>query len=192
MADQLATRTDLAALVQADVDNASADLALEIATSIVQAAVGQRLIQAGEFTEVVYGGTDRTLVLSQRPVGTVTSVSYNGTVLTAGTASGTYRLTPDGLWRDIGWTDCAWEPWPVTVVYTPGYPDGSQDLELARGVTLSLARGLFVNPSGAVREQIDDYAVAYSEAAAAFEALPSLLVALRRKYGRKAGMVRVL
>jgi hypothetical protein len=139
---------------------------IEAATAVVQAAVGQRLIQSGEITEVVYGGTGRTLVLSQRPVSSVTSVTYNGTALTEGTASGTWRLTPDGLWRDVGWTDFAWEPWPTTVVYTPGYPDGSQDLQLARGFTLTLARGLFVNPSGVVREQIDDYQVAYAETAA--------------------------
>lgn len=192
MADQLATREDLASLVQADVDNASADLALQIGTAIVQAAVGQRLVQVVDDTEVVLGGTDRTLVLSGRPVTAVASVSYNGTALTEGTASGTWRLTPDGLWRDIGWTDCAWEPWPVTVVYTHGYPLGDQRLQLGRGVVLSLARGLFVNPSGADREQIDDYAVAYAEASAAFEANPGLLGALRRQYGRKAGMVRIL
>jgi hypothetical protein len=52
--------------------------------------------------------------------------------------------------------------------------------------------GLFVNPSGVVREQIDDYAVAYAEADAALAAQPSLMALLRRQYGRKAAMVRVM
>lgn len=196
MADQLASPADLASLLKQpfdEFDTASVILAIEVSSAIVQAACGQRLVLVADDIETVYGGTDRVLALPERPVVSVASVTYNGVLLTQGTASGTWRLTPDGLWRDLGWTECPWEPAPGTdVVYTHGYAPDAQGLQLARGVTLSLARGLFVNPSGAVREQIDDYAVAYAEASAAFEANPGLLGALRRQYGRKAGMVRVL
>jgi hypothetical protein len=180
-------------MLQQDVDTASATLALEVSTAAVQAAAGQRIVRVVDETVTVYGGGDRVLVLPERPVVSVASVTYAGSALTQGTASGTWRLTPYGLWRDLGWSDCAWEPAPATVVvYTHGYAAGDQGLQLARGAALSLARGLFSNPSGVVREQIDDYAVAYAEVAAALDASPALKQLLRTMYGRKAGMVRVI
>lgn len=192
MADQLASPADLEALIQDDIDDTSAALAIEISTALVQSVVRQRLVQVVDDTEIVYGGSDRTLVLSQRPVTAITSVTYGGALLAQGTVSGMWRLTPGGLWRDIGWSECAWEPSPVTVVYSHGYAPGAQELQLARGFTLQLARGLFVNPSGVVREQIDDYQVAYAETAARMEASPGMVAALRRQYGRRAGLVRVV
>lgn len=193
MADQLATPTDLAALVQADVDTASATLAIEIGTAVVQAAAGQRIVRVADDQVTVYGGTDQVLVLPERPIVSVASVTYNGTALTQGTSSGTWRMAAEGLWRSCGWTDCPGEPWPTVVVYTHGLTTSDQDIQLGRGVALSLGRGLFISPTGQViREQIDDYAVAYAEAAEALDAKPSLISLLRAKYGRKAGMVRVL
>lgn len=205
MADQLASPSDLASLLQTDVDTASATLAIEVATSVVQAAAGQRLVLVTDDSETVYGGTDRVLALSQRPVVSITSVTFNGTLLTQGTACGTWRITPGGLWRDLGWSECSWvggswvdrswggAPAPATVVvYTHGYAAGAQELQLARGATLSIARGLFGNPTGATSEKIDDYSVAYAEAAAALDASPGLAARLRKQYGTKAGMVRIL
>lgn len=192
MADQLATPADLASLVQADVDTASATLAIEVATAVVQAVIGHRIVEVTDEAVTVYGGTDQLLRLPGAPVTSVTSVTYAGSALALGTASGTYRLAPGGIWRDLGWTECAWEPSPVDVVYSYGYAPGAQELQLGRGAALSLGRGLFVNPSGVVREQIDDYAVAYAEAEAALAANPGLVALLRRQYGTKAGMVRVL
>jgi hypothetical protein len=192
VADQLATPADLASAVQVDVDTASAALAIEVATAVVQAAAGQRIVRVVDDSEVVYGGSDRYLVPKERPVISVASVTYNSVLLTQGTASGTWRLSANGIWRDLGWTDCAWEPAPGTVViYTHGYLPTDQGIQLGRGVALSLGKGLFVNPSGVVREQIDDYQVAYAEAAAALEATPNIIALLRRQYGSKAGMVRV-
>lgn len=192
MADQLATRVDLAAALQRDVDNASADLALEVATAVVQAAAGQRIVLVTDDAVTVYGGTDQVLMLPERPIVSVASVTYNGTLLTQGTASGTWRLAADGLWRDCGWSKYCDGPVSTAVVYTHGYGLTDQKLQLARGVTLSIARGLFTNPDGAVREQIDDYAIAYAEAEAAMDAAPGLAARLRKQFGLKAGMVRVL
>lgn len=200
MADQLATPGDLASLLQKDIDTASAVLTIEVCTAVVQAAVdGQRIVAATN-TEVLYGSADRLLRLTQTPVTSVTSVTYNGTLLTQGTASGNWRLSPQGLWRNLGWTEyalCDWigvsdAPIATTVVYGSGYAPGDQRLQLARGAVLSLARGLFENPSGVSREQIDDYAVAYEAAAAALDASPSLRALLRKQYGPKARMVSVM
>ncbi len=191
MADQLATPEDLAALVQADVDTASATLAIEVGTAVVQAVVGHRILRVTD-TVTVYGGTDQLLTLPGRPVVSVASVTYAGSLLTQGTASGTWRLAPGGIWRDLGWTECSWEPSPTEVTYTYGLLSGDQGIQLARGAALSLGRGLFANPTGVVREQIDDYAVAYADASAALAAQPSLIALLRKQYGRKAAMVRIV
>ena len=191
MADLLATPVDLAAALQRDVDTASATLALEVATAVVQAAAGQRIVRATT-TETTYGDTDQVLRLKQRPVRSVTSVTYGGTLLSQGTASGTWRLTSGGLWRDAGWIDAVGEPYPTVVVYEAGYETTEQEIQLGRGVCLSIARGLFTNPDGVTREQIDDYSVAYAEAAAAMDAASGMAARLRKFYGSKAGLVRIV
>lgn len=190
MADTLATPADLATALQRDVDTASATLALEVATAVVQAAAGQRIVRATT-TETAWGGVDRVLRLKQRPIISITSVTYNGSLLAQGTASGTWRMAANGLWRDLGWAECAGEPLGTTVVYVAGYLATDQEIQLGRGVTLSIARGLFANPDGTIREQIDDYSVAYAEAEAAMDAQPSLVARLRKQYGQKAGLVRI-
>jgi hypothetical protein len=192
MADLLATPEDLASLLQRDVDTASATLALEVSTAVVQAAAGQRILRETTTDGIVWGGTDPYLILPERPVVSVSSVTYGGSVLSQGTASGTWRFAREGIWRDLGWTECAAEPSPVTVTWTHGYLATDQGIQLGRGACLSVSRGLFTNPDGTLREQIDDYAVAYTEAEAALEARPSLKALLRRQYGRKAGMVRIV
>lgn len=196
MADMLASNVDLATLLGKEspdeLDNSSGTLALEVSTAVVQAAAGQRIVRATTTDGVLWGGADRVLPLPERPVVSVASVTYAGSLLTQGTASGTWRLAPDGIWRDLGWTECSGEPSQVLVTWTHGYLPEDQGIQLGRGVALSLARGLFVNPEGVVREQIDDYAVAYSEAQTALEAQPSLVALLRKQYGRKAAMVRVM
>jgi hypothetical protein len=193
VADMLATPVDLATALQRDVDTASATLALEVSTAVVQAAAGQRIVLVAGETATVYGGTDRVLALPERPIVSVASVTFDGSLLTQGTASGTWRLSADGLWRDCGWTKYFCDgPVQTVVVYTHGYAANDQKLQLARGVTLSVARGLFTNPDGTVREQIDDYAVAYAEAEAAMDAAPGLAARLRKQFGLKAGMVRVV
>jgi hypothetical protein len=199
MADMLATTADLTALLQRDpltVDPSSATLAIEICTAVVQAAAdGQRIVLVAGDSETIYGADGRTLKPKQKPIISVTSVTYDGDLLTQGTASGNWRMARGGLWRDCGWngSSCTREPAPATVVvYSHGYADGAQELQLGRGAALSLARGLFVNADGVVREQIDDYAVAYDLAAAALDAKPSLKALIRKQYGPKAAMVRVM
>jgi hypothetical protein len=125
----------------------------------------------------------------------VSSVTLDGVALTAGapgSGGSTYRLVGDRLWRGCGWQTYCGEPSTVGFTYTHGYATGRQELQLGRGAVLSLGRGLFENPSGVVREQIDDYAVAYAEAQAALDASPALKASLRKLYGPKARMVRIV
>lgn len=193
--DRLATADSLAWLLQIpvdDLDQAAAGVALEAATAVVQAAAGgQRILQVVDDQVTIYGGVGSYLDLPQRPVTAISSVTYGGVLLAAGTASGTWRAAPGGLWRDLGWAGACYEPSPVDVVYTHGYPDGDQRLQLARGATLSLARTVYANPEGTTSTRLDDYSEAFDKATAALEASRSLAAALRRQYGRRGALVRV-
>lgn len=199
MADQLATPEQLASALQQDLDASTANLVINAATAAVQEAAGnQRILEVVGDTANLTGLTDSWLDLPQIPVTAVTSVTLDGTALTAGSpgdAATTYRLRGNRLWRGCGWQTYVGEPSDVVVVNTHGYAPGSQDLELARGAVLSIAKGMYSNPSGVAREQIDDYAVSYARAAGEasdlMEAAPGLRAALRRKYGRRIGLVRL-
>lgn len=195
MADMLASPSDLASLLQQDVDTATATLLLEAATAVVQATAGQRLVQVlGDVVALDLDEYDggHYLDLPERPVAAVT------TVLIAATAVTDYstQLRRNRLWRADGWrsTLIAYPSQPslVTVTYDHGYAAGDQRLQLARGATLSLASAVYGNPGGVTREQIDDYAVAYEAASARMEASTSLAALLRKQYGRVGGSVRLV
>ncbi len=191
--DMLATYDDLMRMpgVPADLTRDQGEMLIQAATSVVQAAAGgQRILQVVDDTVTIYGGFDRILTLPQRPVTAVTSVTFDGTLLTQGTAGGTWRRAAAGIWRDCGWASrCG--PVATEVVYTHGWPDGHHMLGLARTATLGLAKGVAMNPTGITRMAIDDYQEAYDKASAALEASTSLAGNLRRQYGRPAGSVRI-
>lgn len=195
MADQLCTPEQLASALQQDLDASTANLWINAATAVVQEAAGnQRILQVVDDTATLLGTTDSWLDLPQRPVTAVTSVTVDGETLTAVTAGGNaegYRRYGARLWRGCGWQTYCGEPSTVVVVNTHGYAPASQGLELARAATLGLAKQAYSNVGGATREQIDDYAVAYEAVTAAIEASPNLKAALRRQYGRRAGLVRI-
>lgn len=195
MADQLCTPEDLASALQQDLDASTANLWVDVATAVVQeAAGGQRILQVIADAANLTGTTDSWLDLPQTPVTAVASVTLDGVALTAGTpgsATTTYRLRGNRLFRYDGWQTYIGEPSNVVVVNTHGYAAGSQGLQLARGAVIGLAKVAYVNVSGASREQIDDYSVAYDAVNAAMEASPNLKAALRRQYGRRAGLVRI-
>lgn len=195
MADQLCTPEDLASALQSDLDVSTAILWVECATAVVQAAAGgQRIVQVEDDELEILGTTDSWLDLPQLPVTDVASVTLDGETLTLGTpgdATTTYRRHGNRLWRTDGWQNYVGEPSQVVVVCTHGYSDGSQDLQLARRATLSIAQAAYSNPSGALREAIDDYSVAFEAMKAEMDANTFLQKALRRQYGRRAGLVRL-
>lgn len=197
MADQLATPSDLASLLQQDVDTATATLLIETATGIVQTVAGQRIVQVvGDVVVLDLDLCDNSvwLDLPQRPVTAVTTVLV-GTTPVAGTDY-TAQLSRGRLWRRTGWrlaTTGSWlAPSTVTVTYTHGYAAGDQRLQIARQAVLTLAGSAYTNPSGATREQIDDYQVAYEAMSARMEASPGLQSLLRHRYGRPNGSVRLV
>lgn len=198
MADQLATLQDLANALQialADLPAGTGTLLLECGTAVVQrAAGGQRIVQVVGDTADLTGTTDSWLDLPQIPVTAITSVTLDGVALTVGTAASpptTYRRRGNRLWRGDGWQTYVGVPSDVVVVNTHGYAAGSQDLQLARSAVLSLAKGQVPNPSGVTSESIDDYSVVFNAMTVQMEASPFLQAALRKQYGRRAGLVRL-
>lgn len=213
-ADLLATPSDLASLLQvaeADLNTASATLVLECATSVVQEAAGnQRIVQVVDDTVEMIGSTDSWLWLPQRPVTAVTSVTMDGAALTDWTKHGSRGR----LYRADGWQadpspnawpgmwpqrSGPWGPFPygypqadpsvLVIVYTHGYAPGDQGLQLARRMTLSIAALAYANPDGADSVKIDDFAATYNMMSGAVT--DPMRAALRRKYGRPAGLVRI-
>lgn len=192
MADMLCTAADLASLYEATftvAQTARATMLIECATAVVQEAAGnQRIVQVVGDTGEQMGTTDSWLWLPQRPVTAISDVEIDGEALTAGTD---YKRVGSRLWREDGWAETWTEPSVITYVFTHGYASGSQNLQLGRSSALGLVRTVWENPSGATREEIDDYSVAYEAMAASMDASVHLRRALRRKYGLGAGMVRV-
>lgn len=186
MADLLATPEQLAAYLQKDLDTASATLALELATGVVQAAAGQRMVLVEDETVTLAlddldGGP--WLYLPEVPVVEVGAVVVGELVVTDTTTD-----SPRGrLYRPCGWRASERltlsAPSTVTVTYTHGYTDTDPRLQFARAVVLSVAAGAYENAVGAESEQIDDYSVRYAKAAAHLEGSP-VAAALRRRYGR--------
>lgn len=193
--DRFATAADLALLLQSSTtDVATAELLIESATAVIQAVTGQRIIEVVDDQVVLdldeYDGGGY-LLLPERPVTAVSAVVVGSTAVT----DFSVQLRRSRLHRVAGWSSASTRigsPSTVTVTYTHGYPDGDQRLQLARSAALSLAAGAYVNPSGAIREQIDDYSVAYEAVSSRMEASPFLLAALRKRYGSPTGSVRLL
>lgn len=196
MADRLAAPEDLTSLLQRDdIDTYKAGVLIEIATAIVQEATGgQRILQVlGDAIELT-GTTDQWLDLPQIPATSVTSVTLDGTALTAGAAGSggsTYRLRGNRLWRGDGWQTYVGEPSDVGLVYDHGYASGAQEAQLGRGVVLSICQGAYGNTRGLKAERIDDYAITYADLSAQLDASPALKQALRRQYGRRGSLLRL-
>lgn len=202
MADMLVTASELASLMQQDLDTATATLAIEIATGAVQSAAGQRIVQVVDDDLVLdldVMDCGPYLNLPEGPVTAVASASVGATAVTDFTA----QLSRGRIWRSLGWRSAVLPYWnspsTVTVVYTHGYAAGDQKLQLARGVVFELAKTGYNAAAGSgavVREQIDDYAVQYAEMAASIETAldpnGALARALRRQYGRPSKSVQLV
>lgn len=184
----LVTLEELASHLQEDIVTATGTLAIEIATGVVQAATSQRLIYVADDPFVLYldeYDTGHYLELPELPVTAAGTFVVGATAVT----DVTLDLSRGRLYRPCGWRSSTvyppYAPSTVTGVYSHGYAPGGRGLQLARSVVLVLAAAVYGNPSDASREQIDDYAVQYTETATArLDAMPATAAALRRAYGR--------
>jgi hypothetical protein len=189
MADQLCAPEDLASLLERDLDAYKAIMLVECGTAVVQEAAGnQRLIEVEDDPGEVMGLTDSWLALPQRPATAISDVEIDSSALVLGTD---FKRFGSRLWRRCGWATSWTEPSLITFTYTHGYAADSQDLQLARNAVLSLIRSLFDNPNGMQREAIDDYSATYEAMTQQMQAWPGLRASLLRKYGTRAGLVRL-
>lgn len=186
MADQLVTPAELASFLQVPtLDTATADLLINLATAKVQASAGQRIVDATDTAviDVEICEFNEYLPLPQLPVRSVATVTLNGTVISD------WFMRKQQLWRLLGWSWNTLAPSQVKVLYTHGYPDGSQGLELARGMTFALTAAGYGNPGGATSEAIDDYKVTYAEADARMQVTDGMRDQLQAAYGTGAYVV---
>lgn len=191
MADMLCEPEDIAAMLERDLDAYKTTMLVEAATAVVQEAADrppQRIVLVEDAEHQILGGMGAWLDLPQRPVQSIASVTIDGETLTAGTD---YIRSGSRLWRETGWQEERHKPTLIDVTYTHGYPDGSQELQLARSAVLSLVRGVYGNPTGALSVRIDDYSASYGKFTALMETTDYLRTALQRQYGRRAAMVRL-
>jgi len=187
-ADQLATPQDLASLLQIDYASLTAAqqatllMLVELATSKVQDAAGQRIVEATStaLIDVEMWECDQYLPLPQMPVRSVASVLIDGVADTS------WLLRKQMLWRLNGWNVNSTAPTQVTVTLTHGYPAGAQALQPAKGFTLALAQAVWPNPTGVLSEAIDDYRVTYAEADARMQVSTAMADAIRAAYGISA------
>lgn len=190
-ADMLATKEDLASLMQDNaMDCSTAELLVELATGEVQGATLQTLILVEDDELAMMGTTDAWLILPERPVVEIAELTIDGgSALVEGTD---YKRFGSRLWRRYGWASCWTEPSSIAGVYSHGWEVGHRKLQPARAGVLALAKQAYGNPTGLQSEAIDDYRAQWTIAiAAAAEAAPHLMQSLRRRYGTRAGMVRI-
>lgn len=180
MAQQLVTPEELASALQQDLDASTANLLIEMATGIVQAACGQLLIEATVTELVDITMPDYWLDLANKPVRSVDTVVLDGTTITD------WYLRKQRLWRASGWLGSWSPPSQAEVTYTYGYPSGSQYLQLARSIVLSLAQAGYGNPGQVQSEAIDDYRVSYADALGRMELTEPMRMALINAYGTPA------
>lgn len=193
MAD-LFTVSELASYLQRDVDTSSAALAKDSAQAIVRAWCRQEITQA-TYTDTVLPivSLDWTwgVLLPQRPVTAVSSVSVNGTPYTLGVEYAWNGISPWIRLAQRTWTTSSFQDEPTAVVtYTAGYATVPAEV---KAVALAVAARQYDNPQGLRQVSIDDY----SETRAGADddlAGVSLLAAERhilKRYRATAGSVRV-
>lgn len=193
MADMLATPDDIGVLLGlgAALDTAKATLLAEAATAVVQEACDrppQRVVLVENDEVELLGDIGSWLALPQRPVQSIASLGLDGDLLTEGVDFKRYGAR---LWRSCGWQTHRYEPSTIDATYTHGYLPGAQELQLGRSGVLSLVRGVYDNPEGAIAVRIDDYSASYDKLSAAMDASPYLGKALQRQYGRRFGVARI-
>ena len=148
-----ATAAELAAMVQAPVDAAAADLALASASAVIRRWTRQTFTRVADDVVQLRVIDPCELVLPQRPVVSVAQVLVNSVVLVDWVLSGD-RLLRTGGWRHLPGTTSYPDPGLVQVTYTHGWDEIPDEV---RAVCLDLAASTVSNPGMLRQESIDDY-----------------------------------
>lgn len=184
-----ASTADLAAYLQRPAfapgaETASAQLVLDIATSVVIARTGQQFTaKAADVVTLDTHGED--VFLPQRPVTAVTAVvtrDRGSTTTTTRTLNVDYERRGDRL----RWVRGGVWPYEVTVTYDHGHAVIPDDV---KGTTLAVAAEIHSNPEGVSRSAVDDANDTHEWA----DDSPAemMLKLIERRYKRKPLTVRI-
>lgn len=149
---QYATAVELAAYMQDDLDTASANQALQLASWEFSAAA-DTWFAAQTATYTTTGTRATNIIVPFKPIIAVDEVRINGLAVTGWTLIGQmlYRREGFGYYT-------TYVPDLLEVDLSHGYTTVFDDVKLA---VLEIAAGMYGNPTSAVSERIDDYTVRY-------------------------------
>ena len=178
-----ATAAELAAMMQAPVETAAAELALASASAVIRRWTRQNITRVTNDVAQLRIIDCDALVLPQRPVVSVAEVKVNALILNDWVLSGD-RLLRTGGWRRLPGTTAYPDPGLVRVTYTHGWDEVPDDV---RTVCLDLASASLANPSMLRQETIDDYSRTFAAETLGVGGLSvahkELLSAYRRRIG---------
>lgn len=159
------TREDFASFVQQDVDNATTDLLIAASAQTIREEIRQLIDFVSGDTVTIRSQGGFTMLLPERPVTAVTSVSVAATALGAGEIE--YESDTGALrwvWRAAtALFEAVYRPFPcgaeVTVVYSHGY---ALIPESIKALAMEISATAYVNPSQVLSETLRDYSVTYA------------------------------
>lgn len=146
---------ELASFLQRDVDTATAELLLDMASDAIREDVDQQIDRVdGDQVTLDPPVRSSALLLPELPVADVTSLTVAGVVLVDGVD---YTWGPAGIIRRFGTAltagDLTIDGWTwgsaaqsIDVTYSHGYAVGSRQLKTCRTVCLQAAARAYVNP----------------------------------------------
>jgi hypothetical protein len=145
----LATASDLAAYLQQDVDTATANLLLAIASAEFETEADTKFSSTSA-TYTIEGWGQQAIYIPRHPVIAVQSITVDAVAVTD------FVRVGSNIYRTVGFGGTSTYPAAVVVTYTYGYTAIPDDV---KGAALSIAAQAYASPDGAYREQIDDYGV---------------------------------
>jgi len=180
-----ATAAELAALSQAEIPEATAELALASASAIIRRWTRQTITRVVDDTVRLRVLDEKELILPQRPVESVAAVKVNALALQDWVLSGD-RLLRTGGWRRLPGTTTYPDPGLVEVTYTHGLAEVPDEV---RAVCLDLASMTVSNPTWLREVAIDDYRRVYASESLGSGVLSEAHREMLRDYRRRIGTV---
>ena len=147
--------SELASFVQSDLDQATATLARDLATGVVQDAIGQQIFRSQTTDRLPRHPIDPSvLVLPQKPLDTAQTITCVGVESGVTVTGNQYVIHGQRLVLKSG----VWDE-QVDVTYTHGF---STIPKVIKSVALACAARVVNNPSGIRSTSVGDVSVAYA------------------------------
>jgi hypothetical protein len=170
------TASDLASLLQQDVDTSTANLLLASAQAEFELAAGTKF-SATTTTWTIEGRAQTVIAIPDRPLISVSAARIAGATLTLNTD---YYVRGNNLYRLVGWGRNFVPPDLVEVDYTYGYTAIPDDV---RAAILDAAAQGYINPDRLTRTQIDDYVEQRSRGGVGLTPFAASIATLYRRGG---------